>query len=102
MPAAEPAANYELVCAAADTRDSSVFHCLRSDTRTGDVRHVDLSKLPISNGPTASSAGPPGTYQLVCGATSTETRSDVRCVRLHRQTGDLLLVNLSKLRPWPE
>jgi hypothetical protein len=47
-----PAANYELDCAAANTATSAQLHCVRTDTRSGDVVVVDYLKLPVSNGPT--------------------------------------------------
>lgn len=101
-PAGSVALPFHLVCDSADTRESSTLFCVRLDTRDGDVRRVDLSKLPQSNGPTRAAAGPAGTYQLVCDSTNTEVQSDFRCVRLHRQTGELLLVRLPKVGVIPE
>lgn len=93
---------YDLVCDSADTAESSTLFCMRIDTRDGDIRHVELSKLPQSNGPTRSAEGPPGTYKLVCDSTDTSTKSDFRCLRLNRQTGEVLLIALPKVGKFPE
>jgi hypothetical protein len=90
------------VCDSADTTQSSTLFCMRIDTRDGDIRYVDLSKLTQSNGPTKSPAATPGTFTLVCDSTNTSTKSDFRCLRLNRRTGELLLVNLPKLGKTPE
>jgi hypothetical protein len=90
-------ARYELRCNSSNTKQQSQLFCVRHDTTTGDVRRVAIDRLPRSSGPTAAAAGPEGTYQLVCEATSTETRSDFYCVRLNRKTGELLMVALPKL-----
>lgn len=93
----EAAGRYELRCNSSNTRQQSQLFCVRHDTTTGDVRRVAIDRLPRSSGPTAAAAGPEGTYQLVCEATSTETRSDLFCVRLNRRTGELLMVALPRL-----
>lgn len=97
-----PAHNYELVCDSSDTRETSTLFCMRMDTRTGDVKRVDLSRLPQSNGPTKAAEEPAGVYQLVCDSTDTELKSDFRCIRLNRRTGELLLVSLPKVETFPE
>ena len=74
---------------------------MRSDTRTGDVKRVNIDKLPVSNGPTAAAPGRPGRYQLVCDATSTETRSDFYCLRLDTESGEMMLINLLKVSEIP-
>jgi hypothetical protein len=96
-PSAIDPPNYKLVCDSSDTRQSSTLFWVRIDTRDGDIRSVDLGRLPQSNGPTRSAAGDPGRYDLVCDSTNTDTRSDFRCLRLDRQTGEMMLVNLPKL-----
>lgn len=100
--AAHEAPPYELVCDSSDTTQSSTLFCMRIDTRTGDVRTVDLAKLPTSNGPTASPAGPSGTYDLVCDSTDTATHSEFRCLRFNRQTGEAMIVKLPKVGIVPE
>lgn len=94
--------HFDLVCDSADTDQSSTMFCMRVDTRDGDIRYVDLAKLPQSNGPTKTTAATSGTYKIVCDSTDTATKSDVRCLRLNRQTGEMLLVNLPKLARTPE
>jgi hypothetical protein len=96
------AMNYDLVCDSADTNESSTMFCMRIDTRNGDVLFVDQTKLTQSNGPTAAAvAEPAGTYQLVCDSTNTPTKADFRCLRLHRGTGEVLLVGLPKVGKVP-
>ena len=92
---------FELVCDSSDTRESSTLFCTRIDTRTGDVKRIDISKLSQSNGPTAAAEERDGTYQLVCDSTDTEARSDFRCVRINTETGELLLVGLPKVEVIP-
>lgn len=99
--AAAPAPAYTLACHASNTATSAQVHCVRTDTRTGDVVRVDHARLPISNGPTASAPAPAGRYQLACTATATDQRSDFYCVRLDTQTGDLMLINLLKVGQIP-
>lgn len=94
--------NFELACDSSDTHESSTLYCMRMDTRTGDILRVDLSKLPRSSGPTKAPEGPSGLYQLVCDSTDTETRSDFRCLRVNRQTGEILLVDLPKVGVFPQ
>lgn len=93
---------FELVCESADTATQTAIFCLRNDTRTGDVRRVDIDKLPVSGGPTESAAEPAGTYRLVCRSATTDTRADLYCVRLNRRTGEMLLVALPKTKLIPE
>lgn len=95
-------APFQLVCDSSDTSTSSTLFCMRIDTRTGDVRTVDLAKLPTSNGPTASAPGPAGTYDLVCDSTDTATHSEFRCVRFSRQTGEAMIIKLPKVGIIPE
>ena len=86
--------NFELTCDAAETDKSATLFCTRIDTRNGDVRQVDLNRINQSNGPTASTAGPPGRYQLVCRSADSAAKADYRCVRLDTQSGELLLLKL--------
>lgn len=97
------AAAYELVCNAAQTAQQAAVFCLRHDTRRGEVERVDLDRLPKSDGSTGTDAlHAPGTFQLVCTATATETRSDLYCVRLDRRTGAMLLVSLPTTPLFPK
>jgi hypothetical protein len=91
-------ANFELDCESSDTATATELFCVRTDTRNGEVLRVNYSALPTSNGPTVvAKAGPPGRYQTVCDATSTDTRSDFYCIRLDTETGDMMLINLTKV-----
>jgi hypothetical protein len=98
---AAPATNYELACAPANTATSAQLQCVRTDTRTGDILVVEYMRLPASSGPTASGTAPAGRFTTVCDATSTDTRADFYCVRMNTETGELLLVNLSKVGVLP-
>ena len=93
---------FQLVCDATETRESAALHCVRHDTRNGDTKRVALASIPAAQGPTATTPGPPGSYQLVCRSTTTEARSDFYCVRLDTRTGELLLVALPKVGVIPE
>jgi hypothetical protein len=96
-PAAAPDFNYDLRCTASNTETESKLFCLRIDTRTGEVVRVDYGALAVSNGPTAAPPARAGTYALSCDATSTKTRSDLYCLRLNRDTGEMLLLGLPAL-----
>ncbi|KAB2910864.1 MAG: hypothetical protein F9K40_01810 [Kofleriaceae bacterium] len=98
---AEEAA-FELDCEGSATDTSGQVYCVRTDTRTGDVLKVDMSKLPISNGPVGAAAGPAGRYETECVAVNMAERSDFACVRLNTESGELLLVNLQKVDSTPK
>ncbi len=96
-----PAGAYELGCFPSNTATAGMVHCIRTDTRNGEVQRVNVLALPTSNGPTASVAGAPGRYQTRCAAASTSTQSDFICVRLDTQTGEMLAINLQKVATIP-
>jgi hypothetical protein len=100
-PGSSPAANYELDCAAANTATAAELHCVRTDTRSGDVVVVDYLKLPVSSGPTGAGTAPAGRFTTACSATSMEKRADFYCIRMNTETGELLLVNLQKASVFP-
>jgi len=95
------AVNYELACAAASTSTAAQMQCVRTDTRTGDVLVVDYMKLPLSNGPTATGGATAGRFTTACAAPSTSTRADFLCVRMNTETGEMLLINLTKVGTLP-
>jgi hypothetical protein len=95
------AANYELDCAPSNTSNAAQLHCVRTDTRSGDVLVVDYMRLPTSTGPTGTGMAPPGRFTTVCDAASTDTRSDFYCIRMNTETGELLLVNLTQVGVLP-
>jgi hypothetical protein len=96
-----PAPRFELDCAAADTATASQLHCVRTDTRNGDIVVVDYMRLPISNGPTAVDPKSAGSFTTACAAASTHQRADFYCIRMNTQSGELLLVNLTKVGALP-
>lgn len=58
-------------------------------------------RLPVSSGSTATGAAPAGRFTTECGAISTDTRAEFVCVRMNTETGELLLVNLTKVNVFP-
>jgi hypothetical protein len=96
-----PAANFELDCDATNTQNASQLNCVRTDTRSGEVIVVDYMRLPVSNGPTTTGATTAGRFTTGCAATSTDTRADFYCIRMNTETGELLLINLTKVPVTP-
>lgn len=92
---------YTLACRSSNTATRAEVYCVRTDTRNGDILRVDYTKLPVTNGPTASAAGPAGRYQTECTATETDQRSDFYCVRLNTESGEMMLINLTKVGQIP-
>jgi hypothetical protein len=92
---------FDLECAGSATNTSGQAHCVRTDTRTGDVLRIEIGKLSVSNGATGAAAGPVGRYQTKCVAVNMAERSDFYCVRLNTESGELLLVNLQKVGELP-
>ncbi|MBL8956317.1 MAG: hypothetical protein JNK82_36425 [Myxococcaceae bacterium] len=92
---------FTLSCHSASTATTRGMHCIRTDTRTGEVHRVDLSKLTTSNGPTAAAAGPAGRYQTACATAASADQADFYCIRLNTETGELLAINLQKLGSVP-
>ncbi len=95
--ASAPAPAFTLRCAGSATHTSGSVYCVRTDTRTGDVLRVDIAKLPVSNGPTGAAAGAAGRFQTECAAVNMAERSDFSCVRLNTESGELMLINLTKV-----
>jgi hypothetical protein len=95
------APNYELACAAASTATAAQMQCVRTDTRSGEVLVVDYMKLPVSSGPTAVGAASPGRFTTACAAPATTTRADFLCIRMNTETGEMILVNLTKIGSLP-
>jgi hypothetical protein len=95
------AASYELDCASTNTFTASQLNCVRTDTRSGEVLVIDYTRLPVSNGPTATVTASAGWFTTACDSTSTERRADFYCIRLNTGTGELLLVNLQKVNVFP-
>jgi hypothetical protein len=98
---ASSAPAFRLQCRPSGTATAAQVHCIRTDTRSGDIVHVEMFKLPVSQGPTGVPAGAPGRFEVECAAASTDTKSDFYCVRLNTETGEMMLVNLQKIPPFP-
>lgn len=88
---------YTLSCDSADTELQATPYCVRTDTRNGDIVRVNIDQLTISRGSTKAMSEAEGTYQTECVASNTPTRADFRCLRLHRGTGEIILVRLSEV-----
>ncbi len=93
--------NFELTCAAPSTANSAQMQCVRTDTRTGEIVVVDYMRLPTSNGPTATGGASQGRFDTACAAPSTAVRGEFLCVRLNTETGEMLLINLTKATVYP-
>lgn len=97
----EPAPRFQLACDSADTSQASTLFCVRLDTRNGDALVIDLDKLPVTSGPSRATDEVDGTYVMACDSTVTPQHSDFRCLRLHTQTGEIVMLRLSELPHWP-
>jgi hypothetical protein len=96
-----PGPNFTLACESLDAPTESTLQCVRTDTRNGDVRLIDLDKVPITSGTSRALEEGAGTYQVVCDATTTSQRSDLWCVRIHALNGEVVLLKLGELPRWP-
>ena len=85
-----------IACEPSNTDTAAQFFCVRTDSRSGEVKRVNYLQLPVVAGSATTAAAEPGTFQTECAATSTPQRSDFDCRRLHVVTGELVLVNLQK------
>ncbi len=92
---------FDLAGEGSATDTTGTAYCVRTDTRSGDVVRVDLNSLPVSNGPTGTASGPAGRYKTVCSAVNMAERSDFYCVRLNTESGELLMINLTKVGEIP-
>jgi hypothetical protein len=98
---ASPAPAFSLTCHSASTASSRQVHCIRTDTRSGEVKRLDLEKLAASNGPSAAGEGPAGRYQTACAAAESDDRADFYCVQLDTDTGELTMLNLGRVSTFP-
>jgi hypothetical protein len=92
---------FDIVCDGSSTSTSGQPQCIRTDTRTGELVHVEISRLPVSNGPTGAAPGPDGRYKTACVAVNMAERSDFYCLRLNTESGEIMLVNLRKIPTFP-
>jgi hypothetical protein len=94
--ASAPAANFTLDCAPSNTDTAAQLFCVRTDTRSGEVKRVSYLQVPVVAGSATTASAEAGTFQTECAATSTPQRSDFYCLRLNVVTGEIVLVNLQK------
>jgi hypothetical protein len=98
---ASPVPNFTLGCYSASTATSRQVHCIRTDTRTGDVVRANLDKLPVSSGSTGVAASPPGRFQVSCATAASAEQADFYCARLNTETGELMMLNMQKVPQVP-
>jgi hypothetical protein len=89
-------ASFTLDCAPSNTDTAAQLFCVRTDTRSGEVKRVSYLQVPVVAGSASTASAEPGTFQTECAATSTPQRSDFYCLRLNVVTGEIVLVNLQK------
>ncbi len=99
LPGAAP--NFTLSCHSASTATSRQVHCIRTDTRTGDVARATLDKLPVSTGSAGAAAAPAGRYQVSCVTAASAEQADFYCVRLNTESGEMMMLNLQKVPQVP-
>ena len=91
-----PVANFTLDCAPSNTDTAAQLFCVRTDTRSGEVKRVSYLQVPVAPGSASTASAEAGTFQTECAATSTPQRSDFYCLRMNVVTGEIVLVNLQK------
>lgn len=99
--AGAPSANFTLSCHSASTATSRQVHCIRTDTRTGDVQRVNMDKLPVLAGSTGAAPGPAGRFQTSCVTAASAEQADFLCARLNTESGEMMMVNLQKVAQVP-
>jgi hypothetical protein len=92
---------YDLVCDSSDTDKQSSLVCVRIDSANGDIKLLKNEKLPVLDGPTGAKEKPPGTYKVVCDSTDTPQHSEFHCLRIDRETGEVMVVRLPKMGTIP-
>lgn len=92
---------YDMSCDSTQTNRQATLFCVRIDTRNGETHLLRLAKLPSTNGPTKTREKKSGSYKLVCRATSTPAKSDFSCIRLDRESGEVMVISLPKIPTLP-
>ncbi len=72
---------------------SSALQCVRLNTTTGDMKQVDLSRLPVLESDTAMEAAGKGRYEISCAPKG----QSMLCVRLDQESGKIVLIPVEKL-----
>lgn len=94
-------ANFTLSCHSASTATARQVHCIRTDTRTGEVQRVNIDKLPVSTGSSGGAAAAAGRYQTSCVTAATADQADFICARINTESGEMMMVNLQKVTQVP-
>lgn len=95
------APNFTLGCYSASTATTRQVHCIRTDTRTGDVVRANIDKLPVSAGSTGVAASPAGRFQVSCATAASAEQADFYCARLNTESGELMMLNMQKVPQVP-
>jgi hypothetical protein len=94
---------YDLTCKGMSTENRSAVVCLRLKTSDGTVHAVDTAKLPkLGSSTVDTKGGKPGLYRIACGTGNTPKRANITCLRLNRQTGELVSIQTDKLERLPK
>ena len=94
---------YAMTCNGLSTEARGAVACLRLDSASGDVHFIDIDKLSTLGASTAAKQSPAGSgkYSLSCGVSNTPKEATMRCVRLNRASGEMVLLDLSRLPRLP-
>ena len=94
---------YDLTCEGLSTENRSAVVCLRLKTSDGTVHAVDTAKLPkLGSSTVETKPGKPGLYRIACGTGNTPKQAKITCLRLNRQTGELVSIQTDKLDRLPK
>ena len=92
--------NFTLSCHSASTATSRQVHCIRTDTRTGDVVRASIDKLPVGTASTAAPS-PAGRFAVACATAASAEQADFYCLRMNTDTGEMTMLNLQKVPQVP-
>ena len=94
---------FSMTCNGLSTDARGAVACIRLDSLSGDVHFIDIDKLSTLGASTAAkqNAGQTGQFALSCGVSNTPREATMRCVRLNRASGEMVLLDLSRLPRLP-
>jgi len=94
---------FDMSCNGLSTNARGAVACIRLDSVSGDVHFIDIDKLSTLGASTASkqATGNNGQFGLACGVSNTPREATMRCVRLNRTSGEMVLLDLSRLPRLP-
>ena len=94
---------FSMTCNGLSTDARGAVACLRLDSVSGDVHFIDIDKLSTLGASTAATkkSAQTGQFSLSCGVSNTPREATMRCVRLDRASGEMALLDLSRLPRLP-